>query len=292
MLDQIKTGVKKVVSTLPVRAATQDRIIRWLRYGPGDVYDILTGNTDPLRPLRSEIFIGVPHVFESVGNEFLGHFRQLCDLQPNAQVLDIGCGQGRLARPLASFLSKEQGGHYDGCDIVLEGIEWCRRAYGKDHPHFRFVHMDVHNEFYNPNGSYSPASYIFPYDDASFDLIFLTSVFTHIRPDAAQRYLAEASRMLKPEGHLLGTWFLWNDHSSKAVAEGRALLPFIHEREGFRTAYPDAPETAICFDEDWVLKEHEERGLHLKERIHYGSWANPPEPVSGQDLIVATRVRG
>src|SRR5687767_15011180 len=69
-------------------------------------------------------------------------------------------------------------------------------------PDFQFDWLDVGNTQYNTRSSRAASAVRFPDDDASFDFVFATSVFTHLLPDAAARYLAESRRVLRPGGRL------------------------------------------------------------------------------------------
>src|SRR3954466_597973 len=99
------------------RAATS------LRLRGLDLRDRLSGRADRLVPPRRLDFVGHSDFVET-GDEFLGHFIALGGLQPSDAVLDVGCGIGRMARPLAGYLSSE--GSYDGFDVNRDGIGWCR----------------------------------------------------------------------------------------------------------------------------------------------------------------------
>src|SRR5207302_825955 len=83
-----------------------------------------------------------------------GHFRDLAALRRDERVLDVGCGIGRMARPLAGYLGPE--GSYDGFDVNREGIAWCQERYA-GHPNFRFTAVDLHNRRYNPQGAQAAA---------------------------------------------------------------------------------------------------------------------------------------
>jgi SAM-dependent methyltransferase len=137
--------------------------------------------------------------FESTGAEFLEYFNRFGELRPSHHVLDVGCGIGRMARPLTKYLTT---GGYEGFDIVPSGIEWCQKNITPRYPNFRFALADIRNQEYNRYGLVSASEYRFPYDDAHFDFAFLTSVFTHMRPLDVSRYLAELGRVLAPGGEL------------------------------------------------------------------------------------------
>jgi len=66
-----------------------------------------------------------------------------------------------------------------------------------------------------PGGQINPKKFVFPYADSSFDLVFLTSVFTHMLPEDVKRYMEEISRVLKSGGRSVVTYFLVNPPSTE-----------------------------------------------------------------------------
>ena len=63
-----------------------------------------------------------------VGNscEFLSYFIQLAGIDPDSDVLDVGCGFGRMAYMLAHYLKPTA--HYEGFDIIEHLIDWAQRS--------------------------------------------------------------------------------------------------------------------------------------------------------------------
>ena len=98
--------------------------------------------TGSLTPPRGLVAIG-PGDAEAIGREFLDYFIRLAELKPDHRVLDVGCGVGRIAAPLADYLSP--GGSYEGFDIVSGGIEWCQTNITPRFPNFRFQVADIYN---------------------------------------------------------------------------------------------------------------------------------------------------
>src|SRR5205814_1391942 len=54
---------------------------------------------------------------------------------------------------------------------------------------------------------------------------------------------------------------------------------------------PAVPEEATCHAETDVLALYERYGLAPDGQVHYGNWAGRSPALSGQDLIVASKVR-
>jgi SAM-dependent methyltransferase len=140
--------------------------------------------------------------FVATGDELLSHLVALCGLRSDDRVLDVGCGTGRLARPLAGFLSID--GAYVGLDASDEAIAWCARRY-RHLPHFRFVHADVRQERFNPDGAEEAVAYRFPFDDGSFDVAAVVAVLNHLSEEETLHYLGQVRRVLAPGGWLLAT---------------------------------------------------------------------------------------
>lgn len=252
------------------------RAVTALRLRAEDALDRLRGRRDPLVPPRRLWGTVGQGDFVAIGDEFLGHLVELAGLTPASDVLDAGCGIGRIARPLAGFLVD---GSYAGFDVDREAIAWCRARYPE---RFRFDVADLRNARYNPAGRERAATFRFPYPDASFDVAVMTSVLTHLVEPEAANYLAEARRVLRPGGRLLATFFLLDGDSRAALAAGRAAIAFREPDAMVAVADPEIPEEAVAYDERWV-REHAD-----VERVERGAWRGSADAArSFQDIVVA-----
>ena len=218
--------------------------------------------------------------FQAVGAQLLRNLRDHAGLQPHHRVLDIGCGNGRVAEQLSPFLRATGG--YVGFDISRRGIQACRRRFARA-PHMRFEHLDVWNGEYNASGKVAELDTVFPAADGSIDVAFATSVFTHMRMSGVKRYLAECARVLKPGGRLAFTAFALEpgrDHS-----EVFDFQPFEEASAVIDRRYP---ERAIGHQRPAIEAAAADAGLRIESLLR-GAWAPPQEYDGGQDLFVAVR---
>jgi SAM-dependent methyltransferase len=269
----------------PLAARLARQAVRDMRYYVAAARDRLS-NGNSMIPPRSMVFVGVGD-FVAVGEEFKRYFIELGGLQPQHQVLDVGCGIGRMAIPLTGYLSADGG--YCGIDIVKNGIRWCNSRIASRYPNFRFIHTDIYNKLYNPYGRVKASAYRFPCDDASFDFVFLTSVFTHMLPADLAHYLDEISRVLRPGGRMLATFLILNDESNGLIQAGRGSFAFVREPGGYAVVNREVPEDAVAYDEADVLAQLDRVGLTVQRPIHYGSWCDRPDFLSFQDIVVAQK---
>ena len=151
----------------------------------------------PIPPEELRVWVGPfgdAELYRASGNSNLQSIIDLCGLKPHAQVLEVGCGCGRIATALASYLADSGG--YDGFDVAEPLINWCREEMQPRLPRFRFHLADeVKAPGHNPSGTKSAAEFKFPYPSSGFDLVILSSVLTHILPEAIENYLRETARV-------------------------------------------------------------------------------------------------
>src|SRR5438046_3119436 len=84
--------------------------------------------------------------------------------------------------PLAIGLFQEAGRvEYWGFDANALWIAWCRKHIEPRHPSYRFIHVDVANELYNPTGATLGDRFRFPLADAHADIVYMWGVFTNMR---------------------------------------------------------------------------------------------------------------
>lgn len=252
-----------------------------MRGALADARDRLRGRSNPELPPRFLWHFVGGGDYLSIGTAFKRMFVELGGLEPHHDVLDVGCGAGRMALPLTEWLT----GRYEGLDVHPEAIEWCRRSITARHPSFRFQVADIRSARYNPRGGHAAAGYRFPYDDAQFDFAVLTSVFTHLETAAVDNYLGELARVLRPGGRLFATYFLLNDEAERLMG-GRGS--FAYERDGALLVDERVPERAVAFREETVRALHDGHGLPV-ESIHLGSWCGRASYTTFHDVTVSTR---
>jgi len=238
----------------------------------------------PPRKMRERAGTAKVKEFKAVGNEFLKYFIDLCRLKPNERVLDCGCGCGRMAIPLTKYLSRE--GSYEGLDVDKASIDWCKRNITSKHPNFHFQFADVYNKTYNPNGKYKAVEYKFPYENESFDFVFLMSVFTHMLHQDMENYFSELSRVLRKDGRCLITFFILNEKSLNLIDEKKATLDFKCDFGEYRTINKDRPEVAVAYNERLVRALCKKHGLTIMEPIRFGSWCGRRTFLSYQDVVI------
>jgi SAM-dependent methyltransferase len=220
-------------------------------------------------PNKGDIFIGSGD-FLAQGKHHLELLKKYASLNDNHAVLDIGCGIGRAAVALTQYLS--QGSKYEGFDVVEKGIEWCKKHITKDFPNFNFQYIPLNNDLYHFTDQ-KAEEFEFPYENNSFDTIFLFSVFTHMQPLEVQNYFNEIQRVLKPDGKCLATFFLYDNQVENTISNNNGTYSFAYDRGNYKLMNEKVPSANIAFNETYINEMIEASHLKLKNKI-YGTWAN------------------
>jgi len=130
----------------------------------------------------AEMFVGGE--FVSVGTllrDTLIHY----GLKPNHYLIDVGCGSGRLAKPLSQYLK----GKYLGIDVVPELVDYARTLVAKQDWRFEVA-----------------KGLTIPEQDRQADIVCFFSVLTHLLHEESYLYLLEAKRVLKPGGKIVASF--------------------------------------------------------------------------------------
>jgi SAM-dependent methyltransferase len=178
-------------------------------------------------------------------------------LPEGAEVLDFGCGPGRVAQ---WFQRINPATNVHGCDIDPEAIEWASA---------NLPGIFVNNGFEPP----------LPYSEKKFDLIYSISVFSHLPEELQFRWLEELRRVTKPGGYLLlsvhGANLASRSHSLSAdekvlentgflyrQGNGVAGLPSFYQNTFHTVAYIHR-EWSKFFDVRFILK----RGINTHQDL-------------------------
>ncbi len=250
-----------------------------------DGVDLALGKRNDLVPPRHLNFVGHGD-FEAIGEEFLGYFVDYGGVSPDSKVLEIGCGIGRMARPLTKYLTT---GTYDGVDIVPKGIRWCERNISTRFANFKFHLADIYNLAYNPTGKLQPQQYRFPFCDCQFDFVALTSVFSHMLKSDMEHYFRETARTLRPNGKALITFFLLNEESRNLIGKGMSPLKFHFPLGGCYVNDNVVPEYAVAYDQRAIRNLCHDVGVSI-DALHYGAWCGRADYVSYQDLVIVRKI--
>jgi len=179
--------------------------------GPSPTF---TGDDDRLVRVLAERGTDGPSFFgrlggrwEDVRDELFGHDfgpeALLSLVEPDLEVVDLGCGTGTMARVLAPLVRRVVA--VDREPAMLEAA----RARLEDRPNLEFVEADV-------------TDLPLPADSMDVALAFL--LLHHV--EAPARVLAEAARVLRPGGRVLVLDMVAHDHAEYVQEMGHRHLGF------------------------------------------------------------------
>jgi 2-polyprenyl-3-methyl-5-hydroxy-6-metoxy-1,4-benzoquinol methylase len=210
--------------------------------------------------------------FLSSGVEQYGRFddalRRVCvrGFDGFANVLDWGCGCGRISR----YLTHRGRAAFTCVDVDPDNVAWCRANL----PGGRFESIPLH----------PPTQFA----DGEFDAVFGLSVFTHLREPDQFEWLTELRRIVRPGGVLLLTIhcdsYLWVSPMCLTPAQER-----IRRRKGF-VAVGNSQYDANLSEADYYQNIFHS---HAYVQQNWSKYLTVREIVPGfignQDLVIAER---
>jgi SAM-dependent methyltransferase len=153
---------------------------------------------------------------------------------------------------------------------------------------YRFIHLDIKNERYNPGGTIEADDVRFPVPDDWATLVILTSVFTHLYPDAIRRYMREIGRALPPNGAAYVTAFMMDDSFLAGTGPVSPEVSLPYTLRGYcRYGSAEDPLHRIAYDQRWLTWVAEDAGLRL-DVSQLGTWRRNNEGKGTQDALVLT----
>jgi SAM-dependent methyltransferase len=237
---------------------------------------------------------GGPDNFEVISDLHMRNLDREHGLRPGLRVLELGCGIGRDAIPLAERIGPS--GSYLGIDIIHESIEWCTRNITAKYPQVRFHYDDVKDSLHNPRGAVDFDTVRLPPDDGTIDLIVAQSVFTHMLRPELTHYLREFARVLAPDGTIYATCFLITPEVLEAARQTNLTpwdLRFEHDLgDGCYVNEMEHMTGAVGYTGGAFGEMISEAGLELRGEIRPGGWSGfYAEAHDGQEALVLQHPR-
>ncbi|HEV2773116.1 MAG TPA: class I SAM-dependent methyltransferase [Thermoleophilaceae bacterium] len=171
--------------------------------------------------------------------------------------LDFGCGAGRVLR---QFAPEADLCDFHGCDIDEPAIAWALEHLS---PPFNLFLSREMPPLERPS--------------ASFDLIWATSVFTHLVHETWSSWMLELHRLLRPGGILMASYL--GERQQWILGE-----PWDDERVGMnviRAGEDWARGGPVVFHSEWWLRAHWDRAFEILSIEEEG--------LEGQGLVVMRR---
>jgi SAM-dependent methyltransferase len=214
----------------------------------------------------NEVFNNQPRYFATFRFWLFAFHEGWCKL--DSTIVDIGVGCGRYAHILRDFdfQGRRFTGRYIGIDIDEEALDWCRRHF--DEQRFSFHLSTDRSSSYNKDHG-GEQRYRVPVADGATDLVFSTSLFTHLLEGEVENYLAESARLLRPGGVAAHSVFCL-DYPPPTFGNRHT---FQHQLGNARVESLKQPEAAVAYSEAYLTDLARRVGFAEAEILHgQGAW--------------------
>lgn len=171
-------------------------------------------------------------------------------------IVDIGSGCGRYAHHMRDYVFKDEHftGRYHGIDIDTEMLDWCRKHF--DAERFTFTHSSHTSKTYE-NSRPGERFFTLPMEGGCADLVFSTSLYTHLLEEEADNYTREACRVLKPGGYM--AMYVFSMTNPPPTFGSRHT--FAHRIGNAFVESVENPEAAVAYDEPFLIRMAEQAGF-------------------------------
>ena len=218
------------------------------------------GEATPVRVVRSPVsaarydeayFLGACEGYEEyIATEGTNLSRRLeqafkvAQIAPGMQVLDIGCGRGEILRQCAELGVRAHGVDYAPVAVRMARQLADRAAVNGDGP-----------------SVYQADAKVLPFPDGHFERVLMFDLVEHLHPWEMDRALAEARRVLRPDGRLVV-------HTAPNAWYDRYAYPLVRlvrSLAGQGRGYPKDPRSIIPDNVD--VHVNEQSMLSLKRNL-------------------------
>ncbi len=145
---------------------------------------------------------------------------------PTGRVLDLGCGIGRMAAPLAAHFARVV-----GVDVSPAMIEQAQALHGA-----------LANLRFEANSGADLGAFA----DDSFELVFSYSVLPHLPPEVVEAYFREVNRVLVDDGWLRYQFWIGPE---RRMADNDTLNIRVYDPERFQALNREAGFTVVDIEE-------------------------------------------
>ena len=217
------------------------------------------------------------------GRDFFEKLKFSTNYKNNSSILDVGCGDGSVA---AAFARAHHVGKYDGFDIDRSWIQNLNSIYSTKE-NFCFFYANIFHSYYNKSGEHKPENYQFEITDTQYDVIFLNSIFSHMKLNIIENYLRNCKKFLETNGEIYATMYVYDDNfdASSAIDERFKCIP--SDYYGSITFSPNKPEHLLAHPLKEILQIIDRQDLTV-ERYLAGTWYHRMEKMEqhGQDVFI------
>ncbi|MBT9292499.1 class I SAM-dependent methyltransferase [Prosthecodimorpha staleyi] len=197
------------------------------------------------------------------------------------ELLDVGCGYGRLAYGLRA---RDYPGRYTGFDCLPRQIDWLNRNFG-NRDAYRFHHLDLVNERYNPTGR-PLADVSLPMAEQSSDCLVALSVFTHMYEHEVVQYFRRLKALIRDGGLFIATFFRIPPGFALGAKYPNAIYELTKRvSENAFIASEDQPLWVIAFREAFLLKLFAREGFEVVLQ-RKGKWLSGENALGLQDWFM------
>lgn len=195
------------------------------------------------------------------------------NLDQECNVLDFGCGCGRVSIPFLNRFSKPR---LFACDVDASNVA--------------FLPSDYYNLVPLVNLARPPL----PFQSSFFDVAFAVSVWTHLNEELQFSWLAEMRRVLKPNGYgflTIASYATMGKHRQRNLGYTKTISDDDLKKQGFIFLAQKQRE-----DRNWPGTEDYGLTLHAPEYIN-DEWRKyfefvhvvPGGIAGGQDIVVVRK---